>query len=448
MSNLTGMEELIQKISDRDIADYLFESYKCYCTGAYRACIVIANIALFEGLRRKINALAPVSGVCKDIAKDINPLSSSQKVFETPLIHKLREKEIITKFEAERLEQLNNHRNKSAHPSGHMPSAEEARFVFSDSINLFLSQPIRQTSYLVEEIISNIEGDNFYPSSIIQDIIEVTKQEVENLDDLAWPFLIIIMNEKLDSTDKVTKKNAQSFLYGVASMRQEASSNAITEKVIKPRLSSNSNQSTISALIGCNPCIIKSFEGGELLKLDSLLFNNAQKEGFDNNSTFLKSPSLIVTQLLHHLGENDLMKLKKFYKHVLAKCPLSGSFIDALKDQSSLKEIMKDKYVEVAGSSDYDTANRFAQRLQGLDANFAETFDGKFAFQLIAAVVYASEVGAYKAINVVNKNFAECDNLKSSALDFSKKNVKTANKILKSSYINLKLSEFKKSYLK
>ena len=78
---ITDMEDLITTVKDKDISDYLREAYRCYGASAYRACIVTTNIALFDGLRQKINALAPVSSVCKEIADEINPLANGQKVF-------------------------------------------------------------------------------------------------------------------------------------------------------------------------------------------------------------------------------------------------------------------------------------------------------------------------------------------------------------------------------
>jgi len=63
MSGLADMEELISTVPDKDVADYLREAFICYGTGAYRACIVLVHIALFDGLRRKINALAPARTV-------------------------------------------------------------------------------------------------------------------------------------------------------------------------------------------------------------------------------------------------------------------------------------------------------------------------------------------------------------------------------------------------
>jgi hypothetical protein len=51
---LTDMEELVATVPEKDIASYLREAFVCYGAGAYRGCIVLTHIALFEGLRQKL----------------------------------------------------------------------------------------------------------------------------------------------------------------------------------------------------------------------------------------------------------------------------------------------------------------------------------------------------------------------------------------------------------
>jgi len=77
-------------VGDKDVANYLREALACYGAGAYRACIVLTHIALFDGIRRKVNALAPVNKICKSVSDEIEPLAAAQKVFEVPLIQKLK----------------------------------------------------------------------------------------------------------------------------------------------------------------------------------------------------------------------------------------------------------------------------------------------------------------------------------------------------------------------
>jgi hypothetical protein len=120
-------------------------------------------------------ALAPVNSAAKAVSAVIEPLAASQKVFELTLINQMKAAAIITQLEADILEQLNKQRNKAAHPSGHVVTAEEARFVFSEAIQKFLSQPIRQTSVLVASIIPKISRANFFPTTMMPDMNAVVQ---------------------------------------------------------------------------------------------------------------------------------------------------------------------------------------------------------------------------------------------------------------------------------
>lgn len=90
------MEELISRVPEKDTANYLREAFVCYGASAYRGCIVLTHIALFEGLRRKLQAVATVNIKAKEVLRVIEPLASAQKVFESKLIEVMKAGGVIT----------------------------------------------------------------------------------------------------------------------------------------------------------------------------------------------------------------------------------------------------------------------------------------------------------------------------------------------------------------
>jgi len=54
---LSDMEELLGRIHNRAIVDYMREGLSCYHVGAYRGCIVLSYIALSMILTRNYNNL-------------------------------------------------------------------------------------------------------------------------------------------------------------------------------------------------------------------------------------------------------------------------------------------------------------------------------------------------------------------------------------------------------
>lgn len=86
------MEELLESVQSAEIQAYMREALASYGAGAYRGCIVLCSISVFEDLRRKTNACSSLSKDAKKIAKDIEVIVKEQKPFETKLAEKLASK--------------------------------------------------------------------------------------------------------------------------------------------------------------------------------------------------------------------------------------------------------------------------------------------------------------------------------------------------------------------
>ena len=67
MANLTDMEELLGSIEAVQIREYMREAMSCYMAGAYRGCIVLSYIALFDDLLSKLGELGNVNSEAKSV---------------------------------------------------------------------------------------------------------------------------------------------------------------------------------------------------------------------------------------------------------------------------------------------------------------------------------------------------------------------------------------------
>lgn len=447
MAGLTDMEELIATVPDKDVASYLKEALQCYGAGAYRGCIVLSQIALFDGLRRKIKALAPVNATAKSVSDEIEPLAEAQQVFELPLIHKLKAASIITTLEAQSLEQLNKQRNKAAHPSGHVVTAEEARYVFSESIVKFLSQPIRQTSYIVDQIITKISDPNFFPSNQVPDLQAVVDQEIENLDPAAFPFLIAKLSDALSGADTQAVGNSKSFLLVLAARKDSTIRDALMKKLIDPKSSLDSNAEFFSTLICGDPKIITAAGPGTLLRLQNLLIINA-KEHAAAPYIQLRNPAHVLVQILSELGETTAYaKLKDFIDEVIKAAPYVPPFVSGIAAYPTALNALYAKYVEKASSSDFNTANAFAGAVSTLDDALAAALTEQQVFRLLSGVVRAAEHGAWGAQNLSNNKFVGVPKLKGKAIAYVTSDPSGAATTLTSAGIADALPSFSAKYL-
>ena len=220
MAHLTDMEELLARIPGADIRDYMREAMSCYMAGAYRGALVLSYIALFDDLLAKLGELGNVNSAAKLIFTEATKKKADQDVYESYLIDQLTSKSLISGLDSSFLTTLRTLRNKSAHPSGHKPSPEEARFVFFEAIDRFLSKPILSTTQLVDELFARLKNSNFFPSTTISDIRNVVRDEIANLHDEAMPQLVAKMTSAVTSADASIKKNSSYFLIGLSKLNQ------------------------------------------------------------------------------------------------------------------------------------------------------------------------------------------------------------------------------------
>jgi hypothetical protein len=351
---------------------------QCYGAGAYRGCIVLSHIALFDGLRAKIKAIAPVNSVAKAVSDAIEPLAEAQQVFELPLIQKLKTAGILTTLEAQTLEQLNKQRNKAAHPSGHVPTAEEARYVFSEAIQKFLSQPIRQTSYVVKQVTAKISDPNFFPSSIVNDMKAVVEQEIETLDPSAFPFLVSELSDALASSNAQAVSNSRNFLLVLASRQDPGVREQLIKKVIDPKCSQDANAEFFTMLIYQDPRLLADVGQGTLLRLRNLLAKNMEKNAITVVPYVqLRNPAHVLVAILSALGEDVVYdKVKDFAEAVAAVGPPIPPFIAGVAKYPKTFGAVFEKFVEKASSGDFNTANAFAGSLPSLDDELASALSG------------------------------------------------------------------------
>ena len=188
--HLTDMEELIARIDRLSARDYMAEALRCYQAGAFRACVVLSYSAVFDDLRAKLAPLAKVNKGAKKIHDEIEKKVKSNEVYESFLSDQLATAGIIDAAQRVNLDIIMKVRNKAAHPSGVHASAEEARHVFFESIDKFLSKPELQTTVAADGIIEVLPQGNFFPTNQLKDIQSIVEDEIATVHEQAIPYLI------------------------------------------------------------------------------------------------------------------------------------------------------------------------------------------------------------------------------------------------------------------
>lgn len=415
MAGLTDMEELSGTVADPGIADYVREALTCYSVGAFRACIVLTCNALFEDLRQKVRILSGVSSDAKKISDDIEILAADQKPFESTLVDRLNSKSIISTLQAQRLKQLIDHRNKAAHPSGLHASAEEARFVFFEAIDKFLSAPILSANMQVDLLLQRLVGANYFPDRSLINIKTVVADELEQIHSLAYPYLLLKVVALCKSAVPDVKRNAENFIVGMASQRKADIRTVLDKHFIVKEAHDLSLWQTLTATLAADPQLLANNDAATKLRLGKLLVHTVTSTEDSLPVTTLRHPLYLLRQMTAKLGEPELMTFWEFAEASVETYWHNPDIVKSMEKSTPVRAKILETLLSKAGSSQYDTANRFARGLPDYEAELASILTDDEALRVLAAVQQAGIWGAWGAKALQSSYYERVPSLKKKA---------------------------------
>lgn len=427
MANLTDMEELLLTIENENIRDYMREALSCYMTKAYRGCIVLSFIALFDDITSKLEKLAGVNKIAKNIYENAKAKKDAQDVYENFLIEQLKSKNLLSEMDSEFAEILRRLRNKSAHPSGHRPSAEEARYVFFEVINRFLSKPIFSTNHLVGEIIDRLINDNFFVEIGISKATEVVKEEILSLHIEAMPSLISKLLDKHLSENKTVIKNSLFFITGLAKINNEKINNILRDKLLKGKSDNPKYNTLILSTVSCAPKIFKTSNDVNKSRVKKIISNAIKDSNLSLSQDKLNHPCFVLNSLATEYSDIEFhqefnTELLKLYSKAPTIKLLSSIFKNKVKTFNSYIDLIITK-VE---NHDFDTSNTFCEKIVEIQNIYKNYISDEKSFHLIVGIVKSANRGAFKAEDLVKEKFNSIELTKNKAIDFIDTNKEVA----------------------
>lgn len=448
MKGLSDMEELLGRIESKGMVDYMREAVGCYHAGAYRACIVLSYIALFADLAEKLHELARTNSTAKKISNEVKQRQSDQQVFETYMVDQLKSAKLITEAEASTLEQVRVCRNKAAHPSGVHASPEEARFVYFEVIDKFLSKRLLLTTQAVDALILRLSNANFFPTTDIKETRSIVESELASLHEAVFPYLIEQLVQACNDPDQNTEKNAQRFIVGLSYLRRDTLTPHIRKRLVKAKAESTDYQQVILRAASANPNILDDHDAPTMIRIRSLLEAAVDETKTSIAVTQFSHPIYLLSSLLDAFGEERVLTdFTDLANKIVNNYRYSGSLVKILLEAPTLKKTWLKKLKREAGSSTYDTANRFAGNISDIDEQLGELIEPKDAFELVVFVCDAANTGAFTSQSLRSGQFLSVPKLRDLAIMFTKKRPKEANKIVKESGVSQNLEVFLETYL-
>jgi len=438
MTHMRDIEELIASISDQTIKCYMSEALVCYSSSAYRASIVLSFIALFDDLLSKLQELGKVNKKARKLYEEASKKQSDQEVFESYLIDQLKATGLMPALDATFLDIIRTLRNKAAHPSGHAPSAEEARYVMSESITRFLSKPILTTTQMADFILANLSNSNYFPNNKVDGAESVVRLAINGLHPETYTYLILQLLNKFSDSNATINKNAKFFLYGLAAQEIDSINTVMAEKLIKPYSSSDTHFELISSCIAINPNLIKDIDQVTIERLANMLSIVIKNTEVYEDYNKVKHPAKLLSCIIKNQGESFVLdNLQDQYRQIFKKFPFIPELVSSLATAPTMRSEYISMLIERAGSTTFDTANEYSSSIPSIDESLAAIIDKEAAFAIIVAIVCAANWGAYRAMDLVTAKFDRIQHIKSLATGYLTENPDQAEAFAAARYCSI-----------
>lgn len=443
------MEELLATIPNHPIRDYMREAMNCYMASAYRGCIVLSYIALFDYLLSQLDELSKVNASAKTIFDEATKKKEDQDVYENYLICQLASKTLLSGLDASFLDTLRKLRNKSAHPSGHQPSAEEARFIFHEVVSRFLSRPILTTLYLVDDILGRLSNSNFFPSQMLSDIKGVLAEEIATLHEEAVPVLVTKLTSLTVSPDSIIAKNSRHFLIGLALLNKDGINKELQKRILSKKSDNSKYFSLILRLLSANGRLIVDLPTVTIGRIRRALLNRIDEVEPTTLEAQTNHPTTTFVSIAKHVDDEYLLShFKVELEKLFHKRPYSPYLIHVFKNRQEIVAVYYPIMLEKARSSDFHTANKFPDSIEQIDSKLAQFCSLEQAFQLCVAVHRAAEFGAFSSIELRDSKFKVAPKLRTRAIEYVKDNELDAEAYLQAQLgITETINSFLSTYL-
>ena len=422
MTHLADMEELLHGVTRDDSRDYMKEALSCYMAHAYRATIVLTFIALFDDILEKLGELSKVNAKAREVYNGATKRRGDQEVFESYLIDQLKSKELLSNLDTTFLELLRTLRNKSSHPSGHRPSAEEARFIYREAIDRFLAREILSTTQLADEVLLTLSDERFFPSKDIQNLSEIVQQSIANIHPATYAYLIAKVREKFSVSKGKVRTNCKFFLCGLAKIGDEQAKDPLLKTLLVPEIRAGDKANLATSAICSDGSLYKKLDAISIQRFKQIISERVDSPLNPEDSSFGHPASVLAeiaktvdgTKIVEDLGD----EIERF----LAKFPYSATFNRVAIGKPALRELVVDSLMKNAGSNDFNTANRFCSNLQDIDTLLGKHLTEEEAFDLLNQVLLAAKTGAWTAIDARSGNFSAGKKIKAKAASWAASN--------------------------
>lgn len=445
---LRDMEELVSKLKDDDIREYMAEAMRCYSVGSFRACIVLSVITGMYDLHNKIKDLAPSIKAARELDEEIQMRINRQDVYEKYMVEQAATEKlgVLTPSERETIVSYMSTRNRCAHPGGHFSSAEEARAIFCGIIDTILSKPSLLGVPYKNVIIEQIKDEHFFPTD--ESIVSISNEIYNKMHKTAiLPLcrdLVKIIESRLETTRRI---NAAKMIAGLMANFDDGQKEKIKD-IISSLLDDATFQEFI-IMVTCNPRILLIISQNDRLKFvskitfdietkDINLYNAqiwsllkvgvlAESEREKIISTINENICDFDASFLHNLVyEKIITQQEKEYIEESVHSIISSYSVNRESDVTRFMSSWMEKVdilnlvdvddrfflklLDMVKSSDFYVCNKALSYLVSMNRSLASRMPREMQVKFVKSILRAAGGNAFEAIDIVSRGFSNLEN--------------------------------------
>ncbi|XDD52164.1 hypothetical protein AB3N59_19605 [Leptospira sp. WS92.C1] len=415
---LRDLEEQIFKIKNPILVDYMKEALNCYNSKSFRATIIVSSIALFEDIFIKLGYLANINHPAKVLLEEVKKRREDQNIYEVYMLDQLKSLKILSELDYSMLEIVRNLRNKSAHPSGHNPSPEEARYIFNLIIDNVLSKESLTTKESSDFLLSRLGSVIFFPDSGRELNKKVVVHEISTIHPEAYDYLLSKLFDRYLSITGTEKDNILRFLTGMLDLGDEPITSKMANQIERNLEKPNAIELILS-LVTIDANILTKLK--KTLSRDRLkvIFKGSFSNFHLTSQISLSHPANIMKSIMKTLNSEEI--ITEYWDLILVYAELNSydnSLIEYSLMNNDLKIILKNKYMKSAGSSFYETSNMFCLSLERNEELILSLFTNDEIVELFIRILSASYKGAWEAQRIIGNKLNTLTRLKRVVLEY------------------------------
>jgi len=443
---LRDMEELLNSVCDDGIRKYLNEALGCYNSKSYRACVIMAVIAGSFDLHRKVKELASSNPVFRELDNTVEKNMRESVVYEKFLIEQCATSEIdmLNDQEKKILLRCLEIRNDCAHPNKLICTAENARVVFSDIIDVLASKPVLFGCTHMKVIVEGMEESTFFPANLTEKMQTIVNEKLGILQRKAIPNFLKLLVETIKNTNsKQLRQNAICFLSLVAN---ENSSTDKYEKVISDFIDKDKYENVLLELLKNNINILEVLSDTNIEKILSKFESYIPTPNFNimdiwieiilsdklqKNEPFLnKIVEIIATVVVGNVPVKEfLLKIlnnkkctAEFIDNIInvIRCKkfgiedFEGGYLSKIIDKLDVPQLYENWLVCIStavNNCDFAIQNNAIKMFKMIPKDkWIDQISTETKFKFIKSVLYQSTEDRYKSYGCEELKYKLCDN--------------------------------------